>query len=276
MDIVGRDINWLNTVGIESITTLEDNPALGLSIWEQILNDAMLAGSPDFPDPETVTSRIAPAEGAENDLPYGQAVWTALPRHVPSTCALDSAILNLINIRRSHEATGGNIQEFQKAIFPSVQSLLNPPGDAVKAPLANSIVRDIVSALAVRTIPEQVAILYIMGVSIRWQISPTQYNYDAMPEWLRPTPSQIFNRHAAWLDTLAWPSARERLCRADKWEGKDVLVRRICEKTFSVNWPYEAADIFLHDKTEPSLNPVFEQHIRNGKNWTLGREILEV
>ncbi|KAF1969677.1 hypothetical protein BU23DRAFT_571398 [Bimuria novae-zelandiae CBS 107.79] len=262
---------------ISQMMSLEENPALGLSIWEQIFNEAILAGSPDFPEPEhsSATSLQLSVEHHSAESTTQQVLWKSLPKHIPPTCALDRAMPNMVNTRRMHETTGGNDQEFRTAVFPSVQSLLNPSSD-VQAPLATSIVRDIVSALSVHTLPEQIAVLYIMGVSLRWQISPTRRNYDAMPEWLRPTPSQIFTPHAMWLDTLAWPTARERLCRTDKWGGKDVLVRHICEESFSVNWPYEGADIFLHNRSEPSMNPVFEQHIRNIKNWTLGPGILDV
>lgn len=39
---------------------------------------------------------------------------------------------------------------------------------------------------------------------------------------------------------------------------------------FSINWPYADSDIFLREDTHDYLflNPVFESHIRDGKNWT--------
>lgn len=40
----------------------------------------------------------------------------------------------------------------------------------------------------------------------------------------------------------------------------------------SVNWPYEDTDCLLSagDSDELSINPVFERHLRNLANWSLG------
>jgi hypothetical protein len=45
--------------------------------------------------------------------------------------------------------------------------------------------------------------------------------------------------------------------------------------TFSVNWPYHDSDMFITDPTKDRmvLNPVFETHIRDGKNWTFSPEV---
>lgn len=42
--------------------------------------------------------------------------------------------------------------------------------------------------------------------------------------------------------------------------------------TLSVNWPYEATDTLLGmaDSEELSINPVFERHVRELGNWSLG------
>jgi len=40
----------------------------------------------------------------------------------------------------------------------------------------------------------------------------------------------------------------------------------------SLNWPYEASDCLLSvpGSEELSINPVFEQHLRDLNNWSLG------
>jgi len=35
-------------------------------------------------------------------------------------------------------------------------------------------------------------------------VSPTKTNYLALPEWLRPIPSQIFDGHCAVIDLVPW------------------------------------------------------------------------
>lgn len=170
-------------------------------------------------------------------------VWTALPKHTLPTCALDSVLTNLVLSRRLFEASGGNDQEFQKRSFPSIQSLLNPKYDPIKTPVTSTIVNDIIHVMTVPTLPEQIAILYVMSAVVRWQISPTEANYDRMPAWLRPTPSQLFNTHPAWLDVFIWPKGRERLCREKKYHRKHAIISKICNETLSINWPHKASDM---------------------------------
>ena len=43
-----------------------------------------------------------------------------------------------------------------------------------------------------------------MFLVMRWQIEPTQENYDRLPHWVTPRPSQLFTAHALWIDHLPW------------------------------------------------------------------------
>ena len=46
--------------------------------------------------------------------------------------------------------------------------------------------------------------------------------------------------------------------------------------TVSVNWPYELSDIFaVVSEKEVKLSPVFESHIRQAHNWTVGPAVSE-
>jgi hypothetical protein len=52
--------------------------------------------------------------------------------------------------------------------------------------------------------------------------------------------------------------------------------KRVCNKTISINWPYEPSDTLLAiSESDFILNPIFEKHIRNISNWTLGPNFLE-
>ncbi|KIW03533.1 uncharacterized protein PV09_05294 [Verruconis gallopava] len=205
-------------------------------------------------------------------------VWQALPKHTPPTsptCALDIVMTNLIQNRRAYEASGGNDQEFRKRAFPSIQSLLNPTYDAVKAPVTSTIVNNIIHVMTVPTLPEQIAILYVMSSVVRWQISPTEANYDKMPEWLRPTPSQLFTPHPPWIDMFIWPKARERLCRQEKYHSKHGLMSKLCNESLSINWPHQPSDMILQVGDDTILNPIFERHIKKIENWTVSASVLE-
>ena len=53
-------------------------------------------------------------------------------------------------------------------------------------------------------LPEQVGVVYIMFLVLRWQIEPTQENYERMPEWVMPRPPQLLTPHPQWMDYLPW------------------------------------------------------------------------
>lgn len=244
----------------------------------RVLNDAIMGSSEHSeadmmalqPQPVPVSAEAIVTAG---EFPSATTVWSTLPRHLPPSCPLDHVVTNLVNSRRPYD----NIQEFQRRAFPSVQSLLNPTYEAIKSPVTSAIVKNIINVMTVPTLPEQIAILFVMSTVVRWQISPTQSNYDGMPQWLRPTPAQLIHPHSVWLDLFPWPMARERMCLEQKYQDQHHIMSRICNESISINWPHQPSDMMMTiNGTDTILNPIFERHIRNLKNWTVGQRILEV
>jgi hypothetical protein len=236
----------------------------------------MLATPQNFSIPGFPTDHSEPYVNVIQ-TPSDSGVWSTLPKNISPTCPLDHVLIDLVRCRRAYEPTGGNVQEFQKRAFPSVQSLLNPTDEAKKTPVTNIIVRDIIRVMTVPTLPEQIAILHVMSSVVRWQISPTESNYDSMPEWLRPMPSQLTTSHPAWADTFPWPKARERLCRYQQYHDQLPTISDICNESISINWPYEASDMIIQmNGADTILNPIFERHIKTLSNWTLGKRFLDV
>jgi hypothetical protein len=112
-----------------------------------------------------------------------------------------------------------------------------------------------------------------MFLIMRWQISPTQENYDRLPDWVTPRASQLFTPHPAWIDHLPWPKMRDRLVR--DYNPRDYLFDNFFvpfTATLSLNWPYEPTDTLLSSPENDDLmiNPVFERHLRRLENWSLG------
>ncbi len=115
-----------------------------------------------------------------------------------------------------------------------------------------------------------------MFLIMRWQISPTQENYDRLPDWAAPRASQLFTSHPAWIDHLPWPKMRDRLVR--DYNPRDYLFDNFFipyTTTLSLNWPYEPTDTLLMSSPENGsedvlINPVFERHLRRLENWSLG------
>ena len=112
---------------------------------------------------------------------------------------------------------------------------------------------------------------YIMFIIMRWQICPNQEAYDRLPDWVTPRPCQLFTPHPAWVDHLPFPRMREKLVRIYPSVPFDEFFIPYTT-TVSINWPYEARDTLLTvpGTDEVAINPVFERHLLDLKNWTLG------
>ncbi|KAL2066186.1 hypothetical protein VTL71DRAFT_2257 [Oculimacula yallundae] len=194
-------------------------------------------------------------------------------RNGPPTCPLDNILLDFLHERQQQAADGVATPKLVGPAYPSVSSLLNPSKAATSHPLSK-VFTDILSTFPdLSTLPEKVAVLYIMFLVMRWQISPTQENYDRLPEWVTPRPSQIFTPHPAWIDHLPFPKMRDRLVR--DYNPRDYLFDNFFipfTTTMSVNWPYEPTDTLLSSMEGEDLviNPVFERHLRRLDNWSLG------
>jgi len=203
----------------------------------------------------------------------GHSGHSAPIRNSPPTCPLDSLLLDFLTERQQQAADGVATPRLVGPAYPSVSSLLNPSRGIQSHPLSK-VFTDILGTFPdLSTLPEKVAVLYIMFLIMRWQISPTQENYDRLPDWMAPRPSQLFTPHPAWIDHLPFPKMRDRLVR--EYNPRDYLFDNFFipfTATLSVNWPYEPTDCLLSSPENDDLmiNPVFERHLRRLDNWSLG------
>lgn len=194
-------------------------------------------------------------------------------RNGPPTCPLDSLLLDFLHERQQQAADGVATPKLVGPAYPSVSSLLNPARSVNSHPLSK-VFTDILGTFPdLSTLPEKVAVLYIMFLIMRWQIAPTQENYDRLPDWVTPRASQLFTPHPAWIDHLPWPKMRDRLVR--DYNPRDYLFDNFFipfTSTLSLNWPYEPTDTLLSSPENDDLmiNPVFERHLRKLENWSLG------
>ncbi|CAL8575755.1 hypothetical protein XPA_001659 [Xanthoria parietina] len=195
-------------------------------------------------------------------------------RNIPPTCPVDVILLDFLAERRARAAEGASPTNLVGPPYPSVSSLLNPQRSLFAHPLSK-VFTDILSKFPdLAELPEQVAVLYVMFLIMRWQISPTRENYDRLPEWVTPRPSQLFTPHPAWVDHLPWPRMRDRMCELYPEISLDSWFIPYTS-TLSLNWKYEPCDTLLSISSEGggqelSINPVFERHLRDLSNWTLG------
>lgn len=192
-------------------------------------------------------------------------------RNIEATCPLDAILLDFLCTRQRDAADGVSSGQLVGPPYPSVSSLLNPQESVNSHPLSN-VFTDILRTFPnINCLPEQVAVLYTMFLLMRWQIYPTQDNYDRLPHWMTPRTSQILTPHPAWMDYLVWPAMRDRMItNHQNYDFSNWFIP--FTSSLSVNWPYEATDALLStpESEELMINPVFESHLRNLNNWSLG------
>ncbi|KAL8649277.1 MAG: hypothetical protein Q9210_004496 [Variospora velana] len=192
-------------------------------------------------------------------------------RNISPTCPLDGILLDFLAERRARAAEGASPTNLVGPPYPSVSSLLSPDRSIYAHPLSK-VFTDILSKFPdLSELPEQVAVLYVMFLIMRWQISPTPENYERLPDWVTPRASQLFTPHPAWVDHLPWPRMRDRMVHLYPGISLDSFFVPYTT-TLSLNWNYEPSDTLLSlpGGDEFAINPVFERHLRDLGNWTLG------
>jgi len=219
-----------------------------------------------------VTSAPAFSMYHGHDSPAVPLVAHSAPvRNIAPTCPLDGLLLDFLAERRQQAAEGVSSHKLVGPAYPSVSSLLNPERSVHSHPLSK-VFTDILGTFPdLSALPEQVGVLYIMFLIMRWQVSPTQENYDRLPDWVTPRPSQLFTPHPAWIDHLPWPRMRDKMVHTyQSYPFENFFIP--FTTTLSLNWPYEPTDTLLSnpESEELMINPVFERHLRNLHNWSLG------
>ena len=263
-----------------------NNPPLGYTLGMSLGGGLGGVGEASSEDTGGPSPRVE--DGSEN-------VYASMPvKNCPPTCPLDGLLLDFLYERRQRAAEGLPAQEIIGPKYPSVSSLLNPANSQFSHPLSK-VFTDILQTFPnLSGLPERVAVLYAMFLFMRWQISPTQENYDRLPPWMAPQPTQLDTLHPAWFDHLPFPQMRNRLIHlytqnhpqyhhhhhqagldddgsSDGGLHFDNFFIPFTT-TLSLNWPYEETDALLQspDSDEVLINPVFERHLRRLENWTLG------
>lgn len=232
-----------------------------------------LNGEPSYAHHPTKPYRDNSGSHPPSQVPKAVPHYAAPIQNSPPTCPLDHILLDFLQERRQQAAEGVSTPKLVGPAYPSVSSLLNPARSVLSHPLSK-VFTDILGTFPdLSTLPEKVAVLYIMFLIMRWQIAPTQENYDRLPDWVTPRASQLFTPHPAWIDLLPFPHMRDRLVR--DYNRRDYLFDNFFipfTTTLSLNWPYEPTDTLLSgpDSEELMINPIFERHLRKLENWSLG------
>lgn len=197
-------------------------------------------------------------------------------QNIAPTCALDTMLLDFLHNRQQEMAQGIPKLNLAKTHYLSIPSLLNAEKSVHLHSVSKLFTNIKKTFLNMISLPEQVAVLYLMFLLLRWQTYPTPENYDRLPDWLTPRQCQLLTLHPAWMDYLPWPWMRERLIMSShEFQFEDWFVP--LTRSLSINWPYEATDCLLsvNNSDDLFINPVFERHMRNIDNWSLGPDLLK-
>lgn len=221
-----------------------------------------------------------PRSSSSDTSDTGTPIWQQLPNHLPPMTKLDEIIINKSRSwRHRFLKSARQMSELGEARFPSISSLLNqPPAEEDKVPRP---VSDVVAAQVldspVRSLVERIAFMYKISYYIRWLVCQTEQSYYEMPDFMRPTQLQRTAPHPAWIDLLTWPEARDALIKKMDW-GVYETFKDLTGATVSVTWPYPDSGAFMESADGQSLrlNPLFETHIRDVKNWATGQEVADV
>ncbi|KAK4969248.1 hypothetical protein LTR66_011726 [Elasticomyces elasticus] len=129
-----------------------------------------------------------------------------------------------------------------------------------------------------RSVPcvEQLFMMRNAFLIMSWQISPTAETYAKMPDWSKPTPSQLFIPHPIWVDYLVFPGLRD-ICFRELALLDSIEWLAAFDASFSCNWPNSVEECMYVDGGTGAmhLNPMFEQHINHVENLTVAPEIAQ-
>ncbi|PTB63836.1 hypothetical protein BBK36DRAFT_1180563 [Trichoderma citrinoviride] len=251
-------------------------PPLGITRQSTMTSQSGTASGPgsDSSAPISIPAVPYPNAGRAAVLEPPPLEYARPLRNCSPTCPLDALLLDFRSERHQRAAEGFQPHEVAGPRYPSVSSLLNPENSKYSHPVSKFFTDILTKFPEVSSLPEKVAILYLMFLVMRWQISPTKENLERLPEWIQPLPCQFEVPHAAWMDFLPYPEMRERVIKA---KNPDVFYFDNFflpfTSTLTLSWPYEEAHTLLRnpDSDEIMINPVFESHMRNLNNWKLGR-----
>ena len=136
----------------------------------------------------------------------------------------------------------------------------------------SSVVGDIIrSYTEIDTLPKKIAVHYVMSTLMRWQVLRTKASFEAMPEWLRPEPLQLEKAHPSWIDRIPWPKLRIYLIEHPTVKFDDFV--SAYSSSFNITWDYDPQHVIITtgagEGASILINPIYEEHVRQLKNWTV-------
>ncbi|MCJ1374468.1 hypothetical protein MMC20_005700 [Loxospora ochrophaea] len=206
-------------------------------------------------------------EGAEEPL----EAHLVQVRNLAPTSHFDSLLSNFLTDCKQRESEGVSSHDLVGPSYPDFAFILRRSANSQPHPLSKLLADLISNSFDSFDLAERVAVIYVMFLLLRWQISPTLEHYNSLPDWLTPRPSQLFTPHLAWVDHVPWPRMRDRFVSTYRQCTAGAFWTPFAA-TLSLHWPSEAPDslLFKSEIGELQIKPEFDAHLRDLSNWTLG------
>lgn len=122
-------------------------------------------------------------------------------------------------------------------------------------------------------LPEKVASIYMIYKALKWQIKPCLETYEDMPSWFSPRPSQLMCAHPSWVSQIKFPKLRDRVINNQHLYANDRFLA-MYTAGLRVNWPFRDVDIFRFENGKVGVTDLFETHILDVDNWSLGEPFI--
>lgn len=199
-------------------------------------------------------------------------LWESVPPWTGAASVFDGLLLKFTLDARSRRAQGISEYEIVGPMYPNFEAITYP-NHIISCHPMSCFLRDILGPFPdVSIIANKAGIAYIMFIILRWLISPTRENFERLPLWCRPVPCQLTISHAIWIDLIPWPDMRAEMVRnPDLYPFDQFFVPH--SKTESLNWDHSDEAMYVEGSNadgEYVLSQMYETHIRDLNNWTLG------
>lgn len=115
------------------------------------------------------------------------------------------------------------------------------------------------------------ASMYVFWYLMRWMIYPSPETYDCIPEWLRPTPNQLFMPHIKILDFVIWPAFRELAVQIPAMQERMEWLMDM-SNTVRCDWSFSTKEALSRNEEtgHVDLCPMAKGCVRDMSNWSLG------
>ncbi|KAF2825204.1 hypothetical protein CC86DRAFT_40346 [Ophiobolus disseminans] len=128
------------------------------------------------------------------------------------------------------------------------------------------------------------ASMYVFWWLMRWMISPSPETYESMPQWLRPTPNQLFMPHITIVDFITWPALRETVVQIPEMQERMEWMLDLCNH-IQCDWYFSSEEALqmnedtghidlcdlakttIKDLTSWSIGPSFRQYVTNADSY---------